>query len=472
MLLTLFKKELTELWREDRVKWLILIIIPLLATSVVTSFRYSRQLKREHAAAMLADKQVWDNQPEKNPHAAAHFGLYLFKPVHPLSIFEPGVDRYIGSINFIEAHQRNSEQYSSIGDGSDVARLGFLSPSFVLQYLLPLLIIIAGFNGISREKENGNLAVLFSQGCTSNGLFWGKWLAVYALVQLIIIPVFLCVFVVLLLVKAESYNYMAAFLILCTYLLYYAIITNIVLFISSKAAQSGTAFLYCILFWITTSMLLPRLAGSIAGQASPLLTKEQIIEKVKAYNARLGGNIHDRGGPAYKHLVDSLLKKYQVDSVQQLPVNMAGIRLDAGEQSDTWNYERIREQQLQRLKKQDRIITTAGFISPLIPSQQISMAAANTDIFSHQHFTDAGEQYRRQYVNMMNRYIAYESGLQEGFTSFKMSRELWQRVPPFQYNQPGLVALRHYQLAILLLLGWLLVSSGLLFRSSQTLKLI
>lgn len=470
MLKIIFQKELKELWREGRVKWLLLIIAVLMIAAIVTSISYRQKLDSEHAAAMQADKEVWDNQPAKNPHSAAHFGFYLFKPVHPLSIFEPGVDRYTGSVNFVEAHQRNNDQYSVIGDESDVARFGFLSPSFILQFLVPLLIILAGFNSISRERENGNLALVLSQGTAPVQLFWGKWLAVYSLVLFIIFPVFLAVFTVLALIKAGSYNYGAAFLLLCLYLLYYAVITNIVLFISSKAAQSGRAFVYCIFFWITVSVLMPRLAGGVAAQAAPLLSKEQVIDTVKVYNAALGGNIHDRGGPAYKHLVDSLLKKYKVDSVSQLPVNMAGVRLDAGEQSDTRNYEKIAALQLQRLKEQDKIITAAGIFSPLIPSQQISMAFANTDIYSHLHFTDAGEQYRRQYVNMMNRYIAYESGLQEGFTSFKTGKELWRRVPPFQYTQPGFAVLSQYKFSILFLLLWVVLSSWFYYRSSQTFK--
>lgn len=470
MLKTIIQKELKELWREGRVKWLFIIIVVLSIVSIVTSTHYSKKLKAEHHAAMVADKEVWDNQPAKNPHGAAHFGFYLFKPVHPLSIFEPGVDRYIGSVNFVEAHQRNNDQYSAIGDESDVARFGFLSPSFILQFLIPLLIILAGFNSISREKENGNLSLVLSQGATPVQLFLGKWLAVYSLAAFIIIPVFLSVFAVLSIVKAGSYNYGAAFLLLCLYLLYYAVMTNIVLLISNKAAQSGRAFIYCIIFWITTSVLMPRLSSGIAAHASPLLSKEQVIDTVKVYNAALGGNIHDRGGPLYKHLVDSLLKKYKVDSVSRLPVNMAGIRLDAGEQSDTRNYEKITAIQLQRLEKQDRIITAAGIFSPLIPSQQISMAVANTDIYSHQHFADAGEQYRREYVNRMNRYIAYESGIQEGFTAFKVGKELWKRVPPFHYTQPRFSVLPRYKFSILILLLWVAISSWIFYRSSQTFK--
>lgn len=467
---TIIRKELKELWCEGRVKWLFIMIALLLVVSITTSMRYSEKLKTAHDAAMLADRKVWDSQPGKNPHAAAHFGFYIFKPVHPLSMFEPGVDRYVGAVDFLEAHQRNSEQFSAIGDESDVARFGFLSPAFVLQLLMPLLVIVAGFNSISREKENGNLSLLFSQGCTPKKLFWGKWLSIYILLLFILVPAFLISLLTLVLLKAASSNYIAALLMFALYLLFYAAITNIVLFISSRVTQSGHAFLYCILFWMFAFILVPRITGNIAEQVSPLLTKEQIIDTVRVYNKERGSNIHAFGTAGYQHLVDSLLKKYGVDSVDQLPVNMAGIRLEMGEQMDTRNYELIAQQQFQRLNKQVNIITAGGVLSPFILSQQIGMALANTDVYSHAHFTDAGEQYRRTFVNIMNRHIAYKSGLQEKYTTFKAGKELWQKVPPFQYSQPGLLILAHYKFTIFLLLAWVVVTTWLARQSIRHFK--
>lgn len=459
MIKPIIQKELKELWREGRVKWLTIIIALLLIATIITSYRYSRHLKDTHALAMHADRKVWESQPEKNPHSAAHFGFYLFKPVYPLSIFEPGVDRYTGSMLYLEAHKRNSEQFSAIADESDIARTGFLSPAFVLQFLIPLLIIVAGFNIISKEKENANLSLLISLGCTPRQLFWGKWFALYSLIIAILIPVFISGLIILTAVNAGGNDYVAALIMLLLYLLFYAIIINVVLYVSAKAKKSGYAFLYCILFWMISSVLVPKLAGSIAQQQSPLLTPQQVIDVFENLDKAHGASIHELSGPTYKHLVDSMLKKYNADSVNQLPVNMAGIRLDVGEQLNTHDYEVITMMQLDKLKKQQQIITAAGILSPFIPSNQISMAVANTDVYSHHDFTDSGEQYRRKYVNMMNRYIAYGSGLHEAFTSFKAGKDLWKTVPQFQYQQPGLPVLKHYYASIVVLIIWLMISS-------------
>jgi ABC-2 type transport system permease protein len=470
MLITIIKKEFINLWREGRVKWFATVIALLLLITLVTSYRYSEQLRKEHDAAMRADREVWDNQSEKNPHGAAHFGFYLFKPVHPLSIVEPGIDRYTGATLFLEAHKRNSEQFSNITDQGDLVRFGYFSPAFVLQFLIPLLIIVAGFNIITRERESGNLPLLLSQGCTSQQLFLGKWLSLLLLVGLVLVPVFAAGMILLLLRGADAYSYGATTGMLLLYLLYYSLVINTVLLIGSKANRSGPAFLYCIIFWIVCSVITPRVVSNLSQQVSPLLTNDEIVEKVNALNKSQHRDVHALGGEAYKKLVDSMLKQYKVDTITQLPVNMAGVRLDVGEQMDTRNYEQVLALQREQLQKQQRIITAGSLFSPLIPTQQLSMALANTDIYSHQHFTDSAEAYRRTFVNLLNKYIAYESGLQEGYTAFKAGPDLWKRVPAFHYSRPGFSVLSHYLVPAVVLLLWLLISGWALKKSSNHFK--
>ncbi len=450
MVTFLIKKEIKELWREGRIKWIIIILSGLLLVTIFTSYSYVKQLNAAHKTAMQADREVWDNQQDKNPHSAAHFGFYLFKPVSPMSVFEPGVDKYIGSTLYLEAHKRNTEQFSAIADETDIARFGFLSPAYILQFLIPLLIIIIGFNSISKEKENGNLTLLMSQGLSTKQLFIGKWLPIFFLLNCFLIPIFLILCVLLLILNAGVYDFLALGAMFLLYFIFYGIITNIVLLVSARVSHSGMSLIYCMVFWIASFIIVPKVGSSLAN--------EEIIAKVNAFNKERGTSIHDRGGESYKKLVDSLLVQYKVDSVSQLPVNVAGIRLDAGEQLDTKDFEKITNAQFERLSRQQNIINAGSILSCLLPFQQLNMAFANTDIYSHHHFTNAGEEYRRKFVNMMNRHIAYDSGRQEGYTSFKAGKDLWHKVPGFTYQPPQFSVLKHYGGAMVAIALWFLLT--------------
>ena len=73
-MLTIIQKELIELFREGRFRILASITAWLLFTSLWISYRQYKDLQATHAAATAEERHTWENQPEKNPHGAAHFG--------------------------------------------------------------------------------------------------------------------------------------------------------------------------------------------------------------------------------------------------------------------------------------------------------------------------------------------------------------------------------------------------------------
>lgn len=469
MLWVIISKELKEIFRDGRFKLLSAILTILLAVSSWVSYNHQQQLRELHRQAQQIERKVWEGQESKNPHGAAHFGLYVFKPVYPLSIIDPGIDRYIGVMQFLEAHKRNHEQFSTVQEQTELARFADLTPAFVLLFLVPLLFVVLGYNSVTREKENGTLKQLLSQGVSVFTILTGKWIGIMAAVAAFLLPVLL---VTGTLISQWEHFYWSVFIcFVAAYFIYYAVVTGVTVIISGIVKKSGMSFLGGLLFWIVTTVLLPRVISNVANDRAPLLSNEQIIAWVNAMNSSRGGNIHDLSGDMYKNLVDSLLKKYKVDSVSQLPVNMAGIRLDAGEQMDTRNFEVVYDSMFHQLQKQQEWLDRAAIISPFLLTQDISMHLAQTDNENHRHFADAGEVYRRDLVNRMNRHIAYDSKIQESFTQFDAPESLWKSVPEFQYT--SLTAAHAFSLSrpsIFILAVWLLAVMSGLFITSRNLK--
>jgi ABC-2 type transport system permease protein len=469
MLFVILKKEIRETFRDGRFRVLAAIITILLAVSSWVSYNHQQQLRQLHEQAQIIERKVWETQKSKNPHGAAHFGQYVFKPVYPLSVIDPGIDRYTGVMQYLEAHKRNHEQFSALQDQTELARFADLTPAFVLLFLMPLLLIVLGYNAVTREKENGSFRLLLAQGAPVFTILTGKWLAIIASVGVFLLPVLLITGVLL---SQLNHFYWSVFLcFIGIYLIYYAIIAGTTVVISSLAKKSGLSFLGALLFWIITSILLPRFASNLANIRAPLLTNEEITQWVNSMNKSRGGNIHDLSGDMYKHLVDSLLKKYHVDSVSKLPVNMAGIRLDMGEQMDTRNFEIVYDSMFHQLDRQQQWLNYGATFSPFLLTQDISMHLAQTDNENHRHFSDAGESYRRDLVNRMNRHIAYESKRQEAFTQFEAPDSLWKSVPKFQYTGlAGQHALKMSRRSITILFAWLLTILLALFITSKRLK--
>ena len=71
-------------------------------------------------AAQAEDARVWVSQGALNPHSAAHFGRYLFKPVGPLAFVDEGINPYAGSSVYLEAHVQTPAR-ARPADGCPVA---------------------------------------------------------------------------------------------------------------------------------------------------------------------------------------------------------------------------------------------------------------------------------------------------------------------------------------------------------------
>ena len=133
MILKTFNKEIKELLRDGRVRLSFVIVLLLLAVAILISSKQYQNTNELYKNATATERALWDNQGEKNPHSAAHFGTYAFKPKYPLSLVDQGVDKYAGTSIFLEAHNRNEAQFSAAADQTGLARFGDLTPDFILQ---------------------------------------------------------------------------------------------------------------------------------------------------------------------------------------------------------------------------------------------------------------------------------------------------------------------------------------------------
>jgi ABC-2 type transport system permease protein len=111
---------------------------------------------------------------------------------------------------------------------------------------------------------------------------------------------------------------------------------------------------------------------------------------------------------------------------------------------------------------------SAGFLTPLVALQPLSMALASSDFEQHADFALAAETYRREMTQAMNRDSAVNE-LERNMTPFKFStlidkmyqpgRELWEKVPPFEYQFfPLNRVLQNSWLSLTYLLGWAIAS--------------
>ncbi|MFS4446856.1 ABC transporter permease [Maribacter sp. 2307UL18-2] len=463
-----FFKETKELFREGRVRISLIIVLLLLGVSVWISTRQFQNVNAQYAMAKTSERDVWDNQGEKNPHSAAHYGTYAFKPKYPLSLVDQGVDKYAGTSIFLEAHKRNEAQFSAAADQTGLARFGDLTPDFILLFILPLLIILLGYNSFTKEREMGTLTLLKSQGVSNWKWLLGKWSALFMPVLIITLTLFLIAGILLdNLQDFGVFNWNSLGVMFLVYMVYYAVFINIILLISSLVKKSGIALVASLCIWILACLAAPKAASNIAENKYPYPTRQEFAANV-LQDKKEGLDGHDPWSKEAKQLEKQVLQEYGVDSLHQLPFNFNAYRMQKGEEHEAEIYFKHYNYLKEQYSNQSNIYRSLASISPYLPTRFLSMAIAHTDYDTHWDFADAAETYRIATQEFLNGNTAKNT--QYGERGYKASADFWKQLPAFQYDPPELGSVLNRNTSNMVVLAtWLFATFGLLFFTTKTL---
>jgi ABC-2 type transport system permease protein len=85
---------------------------------------------REQAAAKA--EAEWDSLGAYNPHSAAHFGTYAYRPLGLLRMLDAGVQPFTGDVLKVEGHVANEALYAEASRSSSLMRFSAFQPALVL----------------------------------------------------------------------------------------------------------------------------------------------------------------------------------------------------------------------------------------------------------------------------------------------------------------------------------------------------
>jgi len=458
MIRTIAAKEFKELLRDGRFRWSGAVVFALLFLSLGHGWRQHRELEAQHAAAQQLTREQWLDQGEKNPHSAAHYGIYAFKPQAPLAFVDDGVQPYVGTVSWLEAHNQNDFIYRPAQDATPVQRFGELTAALVLQLLVPLLIILLAFSTFAGERESGTLRQLLSLGVPGHKLAAGKALGVSSALALLIVPAAIVGAIALALgagseVLASDAPRVA--LLGLAYLSYFALITGVVLTVSASAPNARIALVVLLGFWIVNGLVAPRAAADLSQRMYPTPTSFEFESDIRAAIAN-GIDGHDPTDVRRAALLEETLAEYGVERAEDLPVNFAGIQFQSGEEHANGVYDHFYGQLWDTWERQSRFHQVAAVFAPALAIRSLSMGLAGTDFAQHRHFAVAAEDYRRLLNREMNLDIAQNSRPGETYLA---GPDLWAAIPDFTYEPPSAQwVLAGQRVSLLVLIGWMLAA--------------
>lgn len=444
-------REIKNTVREKSFWLLSLILFLLFAIALMSSATQEQKLHTERMNAQQLSRLNWEDQNPKNPHNATHFGNFAFRPKAPLSLFDKGLDTYTGSQVFLEPHKQDDFKFTAAEDAGTALRFGELTPAFILQSLLPLLIIFMCFSAVSKEREDNTLKLLTGNGATLPRIVSGKIIGYWLLVSGLI--VFLSLLTLFFIPFEENRDTAYRFLwILLIYILYSGIIITICVVLSAFSKTGRASLMKLLSLWMLAVIILPKISSNLGSTlySSPSQFAYASLVQQDVENGLDGHNPEDKRRDA---LLARTLNEYNVKSIEDLPVNFDAITMIESEKYTTAVYRKRIAEIRKIFEEQNRISLLASFINPFQAITFGSMAISGTDYRHFTHFQDAAEDYRLYFVNTMNVFMATHTATGDWGTKF--GGDTYQIVEAFRYKAPGLSwSLKGQPVAFIALFFW------------------
>ena len=392
-------REELRLWLRSRLALVALLIFALLVTStgIATALRMSDEHRKRTEQQAVAE-EVFLSQPDRHPHRMVHYGHYVFRVTPPLAMVDPGVDSVTGQSMFLEGHRQNTAMFADARAGVELGGFEVLTAALVYQSLLPLLLIAIGHGLIIREREENTLAPLLAQGVTGTPLYAAKWIALAGVSLALVLP--------LAVMCAAAIGRGAAPLvsagIMGLYVLYLLVWCSLILLVSTVVRSRSLAVGVLTLFWLGAALIVPRVAVESASAAIPALGKLETDLRMQA-ELRDVGDGHDAGAPAFRQLQANLLAQYDVERLEDLPINYRGVVFQVAEAELTEVMNRYAEQRMAVETGQARFAASLGWLSPVVAVSTGSRALSGTDLATHHRFLREAEAVRIDFVQALNR---------------------------------------------------------------------
>lgn len=422
---------------------LALLAIMLLVSGIATA---REQWMTQAAVASLADaeRMRWLDQTAKNPHRAAHYGLWVSRPPSPLAVIDPGTAPFVGQIIRVEAHQPGEPLFRTALDSGPFRTAGMATMTDLIVLLAPLAAILMGFSSLATDRERGTLRLAVGAGGDIGRLAWTRFVAAGLLLGgTLAAPMA----IIGMAAVRDAASMVALAGLIGAVLLYTATFLAVATAISLRARTSRGALTCMLALWTIGGVIAPRLATATVEHWRPTPSDAAMREQVERINA-------DWNAPGAAAARRRRVEASLAGTGRTGQVDVGGVLFLLRDRHDNAVYDAASARLSEQVRAQDRLLTAAGLLTPAIAFQQLADALAGSGSEAQIAFHDAAERYRRTMSNLMNTDLMRHPGTKD--RPHVAGDALFRALPRFVMPRRGIGAvIADGAVAAGLLLSWL-----------------
>ena len=421
----------------------------------------NNKLNAEQELAHEHIRSQWDEMEASNPHSAAHYGTYAFKPVSVLNSIDEGINSVTGNVLRLEGHRQNDIVFSEASQSLMISKFGKLKPSLIFQFIIPLLLIFFSFNTYMSERNSGRLKLMLVQGASLRKVVFSKVLSIWFIgLFLLLITLFFQLLFNFNNLNSDIFTRLS--ILFLSYSFYYLILINITVLLSVIFKSSTAALSLTVLTWVFWTIFFPTIMGNTTEKLSPLPTRIEFKEAMSEDRSK-GIDGHNPRGERRDALEKATLEKYNVDKLEDLPINFSGIVMQEDEEYGNMVWDKHFGDLYTQLEKQKSNYQLSGLINPFASLQNLSMGSSGSDMFHHLDFLTKAESYRRIFIKTLNDEYAF-GGSKTGERGWKATNEFFRSVKDFKYELPAFFSLfSKYLIDVIIILFWVFFTTFSLY---------
>ena len=212
---------------------------------------------------------------------------------------------------------------------------------------------------------------------------------------------------------------------------------------------------------------MPSLAVNIATRTEPVAGKIE-TDFTMLQELRKLGDGHNASDPSFQQLRSDTLEKYQVDKVEDLPVNFRGLVALEGEEKMTAVLNQFAYSRMAAELQQERIMTQYSWLTPSLAIAFVSRSIAATDLVHYHRFQLEAEAVRFAFVQGLNQAhvdkLSYRDDInrnkdEASWKGARVDATNWEVLESFQFQPASLgERIENASMSISILLCWTIVA--------------
>jgi ABC-type transport system involved in multi-copper enzyme maturation permease subunit len=417
MFTTVVMKELKGILLSQKFALTFGVVSLLILMSIVAGIsEFSAGTRQYDAAVQLAEQELREASSWMSIHGRA------LRPPDPLMVFVSGIHNDIGRLSEISGRETVKLLHSVYADDPIFAVFRSLDLMFIVQVVLSLFAILFTYDAITGEREGGTLQLSLANPLPRRTFILAKVTGIWAgLLLSLSIPLILGLLIISLAgVPLSSTDWMRIGALLGGSLLYFTVWVVAGVAISAWTRTPSASFMACLVLWICTVLILPRLGVLAAEQMIAVPTVAEVDAQKDGY-AKSAWEKHTAGmsdrwkkrEEAMQGFSDERREAYRDEHMWQWMQEEDAGRKKIQSDIDAHGL-RLQEDVRNKRSAQERLAFMLARSSPAAVYQLAAMGIARTSVGLKNATESSMEEYRKMFTAHVDR-KQQESGGTGGF---------------------------------------------------------